>query len=205
MNFEWDHIQSSSCLVPILYRSGLTYYYHTFFSACLPSHSSFPANKHICKIRTGSSPIKALNTGVIYKLRDFGRHRAGCHRWTRPDVKFMRADIATATQVSHIFLRREKLSPEKKLPSWNFCLRQRPPPPMSHICFLTVKKYPGEKLCPENLLLLLCVRGWPAMCLREVSFGHFTAACVLVSQIVWSIRAANQRSLYYDSLKGEIC
>jgi len=113
LNFEWDHIQSSSCLVPILYRSGLTYYYHTFFSACLPSHSSFPANKHICKIRTGSSPIKALNTGVIYKLRDFGRHRAGCHRWTRPDVKFMRADIATATQVSHIFLRREKLSPEK--------------------------------------------------------------------------------------------
>jgi len=51
-------------------ENGLTYR-HAFFTIRWPNHSSFTSIKHFHKIPTGSPPAGALNTGVVYKFRDF--------------------------------------------------------------------------------------------------------------------------------------
>jgi len=51
----------------VLYENGLTYSHSSFFL----NHSSFTSIKHLHEIPTGSPPAGALNTGGVYKLRDF--------------------------------------------------------------------------------------------------------------------------------------
>ena len=48
----------------------------------------------------------------------------------------------------------------KTIPNWNLSLRQRPPPLIYHI--LPRENFP----LPANLLFLLCLRCWRAICLR---------------------------------------
>ena len=56
--------------VPVSNENGLIYC-HSFFTIRQPNHSSFTSIKHFHKIPTGSPPAGALNTGGVYKFRDF--------------------------------------------------------------------------------------------------------------------------------------
>ena len=55
--------------VPVPDENGLTYR-HSFFHRT-PNHSSFIIIKYLHEIPTGSPPAGALNTGGVYKFRDF--------------------------------------------------------------------------------------------------------------------------------------
>ena len=55
--------------VPVWDENGLTYR-HSFFHRT-PNHSSFIIIKYLHEIPTGSPPAGALNTGGVYKFRDF--------------------------------------------------------------------------------------------------------------------------------------
>jgi len=60
-------VRMSVCHAPVLYGNSLTRH-HTFFSYGSPI---IPGTKRLCKIPTGSPLRGTLNTGGIYKFRDF--------------------------------------------------------------------------------------------------------------------------------------
>ena len=56
--------------VPVSDENSLTYR-HTFCTVRYPNHSSFTTIKTSSRNSDGVTPIGALNTGGVYKFRDF--------------------------------------------------------------------------------------------------------------------------------------